>query len=78
VYFPGCAEVVLVAESLPEAQTQLTEADLARVVAETRPADRGDAVLAAVDDEPVQVLTAPLERRLQDRVQLGDRGAGGD
>jgi hypothetical protein len=31
-----------------------------------------------VNDEPVQVLTAPPERRLQDHVQLGDRGAGGD
>ena len=43
-----------------------------------RPADIGDAVLAAVDDEPVQVLTAPAERGLQDGVQLGDRGVGGD
>ena len=48
------------------------------IVAEADPADVADAVLHAVDDEPVQVLTAPAERDLQHRVQVGDRGVGGD
>jgi len=31
-----------------------------------------------VDDEPVQVLTAPPERGLQHDVQVGDRGVASD
>jgi hypothetical protein len=74
---PGGEVVVFVTEPLTEAKPQLTELDLAGVVAETRASDIGDAVLGAVDDEAVQVFTAPAEHRLQDRVQLGDRGVGG-
>ena len=74
---PGAEIGVSVTEPLAEAKSQLTEPDLPRVVAESFPSGIGDAVLAAVDDKAVQVLTAPTEHRLQDRVQLGDRGVGG-
>jgi hypothetical protein len=44
------------------------------IVAEADTADVADAVLHAVDDEPVQVLAVPAERGLHDGVQTGDRG----
>src|ERR1700712_1432557 len=42
-----------------------------------RPTEVFNAVLGAMDDEPVEVLITPPERGLQDRVQLGDAGGGG-
>jgi hypothetical protein len=43
-------------------------------VAEALATDVGDAVLGAVDDEAMQVLTAPAEHGLHDGVQTGERG----
>jgi hypothetical protein len=77
VHVPGSGKVVLVDEPLALSQAQVGEANLPGVVAEARPAEVGDAVLGAADDEPVQVLAAPAERGLHDGVQPGDRGAGG-
>ena len=48
------------------------------IVAEADTADVADAVLHAVDDEPVQVLAVPAERGLHHVVQTGDGGVGPD
>ena len=48
------------------------------IVAEVDTADVADAVLHAVDDEPVQVLAVPAERGLHHGVQAGDGGVGSD
>ena len=52
--------------------------DLVGIVAEADTAGVADAVLDAVDDEPVQVLAVPAERGLHDGVQTRDRGVGPD
>jgi hypothetical protein len=48
------------------------------IVTEADTADVADAVLATLDDEPMQVAARPAERDLQHRVQTGDRGVGPD
>ena len=47
------------------------------VVAEAAAAGVADAVLDAVDHEPVQVLTVPAESDLQHGVHVGDAGVAG-
>ena len=74
---PPGEEVVLVGEPLAAPQPELAEADLAGVAAEACRAGPPQPVLHRVDGEPVQVLVAPPERRLQDLVQAGDGGLGG-
>jgi len=77
IHSPGGREVVLVSEPFALTQPKAGEADLPGVITEARPAEVGDAVLGAADDEPVQVLAGPPERGLHDGVQPGDSGAGG-
>lgn len=48
------------------------------LIPEPRSADVSDAVLGAVNDEPVQVLAVPAEGDLQHRVRVGDRDVGGN
>ena len=52
--------------------------NLVGIVAEADTADVADAVLATLDDEPMQVSARPTERDLQHRVQTGDGGVGPD
>ena len=74
VVAPAVDEVVVVDEPFPDAQAEAGQRDPPGVVAETDTAGVGDAVLAAVDDEAVQVLVGPAEGGLQDRVQVGNCG----
>ena len=59
-------------------QTQVGEKDPVGVVAEADAAGVADAVLDAVDHEPVQVLTVPAEDDLQHGVHVGVAGVAGD
>ena len=43
------------------------------IVTEADPAVMLDAVFTAVDDDAVQVLIAPAQRKLKDGVEIGDR-----
>jgi len=75
---PAIGEVVLVHNPLADAQTKINLPHLARVIAKADATTVADAVLAAVDDEAVQVLVAPAQSRLQRRVQIGDGRIAGD
>ena len=73
---PAVGEAVVVTEPFGRAQTQLTQSNRAGVITEPGATRVDDAVLAALDHEPMQMLTAPPERGLQDGAQPGDRGVG--
>jgi hypothetical protein len=75
---PAIEEVVLVQESFADAQAEVGKLDLIGVVTEPETARVGDAVLAPVDDEAVQVLVAPTQGELEGAVEVGDRGVAAD
>src|SRR5262245_55033991 len=52
---PGDVEVVLIEEALAAPQTEIGQADLIGIVGKADPAEVGDAVVLAVDDELVEV-----------------------
>jgi len=64
VMLPAVGEVILVQEALTDAQAKVGQAYVSGIVTEADSAVMPDAVLAAVDDEAVQVLIAPAEDEL--------------
>ena len=66
-------KVVLVAKPLPWPKTQILQAHRAGVVAEPGCTHGVPAVFGAVNVEPVEVLTAPAEYRLQLSCSLTNR-----
>ena len=75
---PPGGEVVVIGESFRAPQAKIAQPNPPRVITEAGTTDIPGAVLAALDDEPVQVRTRPTEGGLQHRVQIGDRRVGGD
>ena len=70
---PAVGEVVLIQELFARSQAEVRQSHAVRIIAETDAADLADAVVLAVDHEPVQVLVTPAECQLQRGVQVGDR-----
>ena len=70
---PAVGEVVLVQETLTDAEAKVGQAYVSGIVTEANPAVMPDAILAAVDDEAVQVLIAPAQCSLKGCVEIGDR-----
>ena len=75
---PAGSEVVVVGESFGASQAKIAQPNPPRIITEAGTTDIPDAVLATLDDEPVQVRTRPTEGDLQHRVQTSDRRIGGD
>ena len=69
---PAVGEVILIEEALTDSKAKVGQAHVSRIVAEADPAVMPDAVLTAVDDEAVQVLIAPAQRKLKGGVEIGD------
>jgi hypothetical protein len=65
VVHPGVEEVVLVDETLSEAEPKAVKPNPASIVSEGEAPDVADAVLASVDHETMQVLVGPPEARLE-------------
>ena len=78
IVLPAIGEVVLVQEALPNAEAQVGQAYLARIITEGDPAEVADAVLATVNDEPVKVLVAPVQSDLQRGMQVGNGAVAAD
>ena len=72
VVLPVVGEVVLVQEALADAQPESSQPHAARVDAAVV------SVLAPLDHEAVQVLTAPAQCDLQGGMQVGDRAVAAD
>ena len=68
----------MVGESFGAPQAKIAQPNPSRIITEAGTTDIPDAVLATLDDEPVQVRTRPTEGDLQHRVQTSDRRIGGD
>src|SRR5450755_255448 len=66
---PAGGEVVVVGESFGAPQAKIAQPNPPRIITEAGTTDIPDAVLATLDDEPVQVRTRPAEGDLQHRVQ---------
>ena len=69
---PAVGEVIFVQEALTNAEAKVGQAYVSGIVTEADPAVMPDAVLAAVDDEAVQVLVGPAQDSLQSVVEIGD------
>ena len=65
IVLPAVREVVFIQETLTCAEVKVGQAYVSRVVTEANSAVMADSVLAAVDDEAVQVLIAPAEDELK-------------
>src|SRR5664279_428829 len=70
---PSGGEVVVIGESFGAPQAKIAQPNPPRVITEAGTTDIPDAVLATLDDEPVQVRARPAEGDLQHRVQTSDR-----
>jgi hypothetical protein len=72
VVLPAIGEVVLVEKSLTDTQSKVGQPYLAGIVGKANAAEVSDTVLAAVNDEAVQVLVTPGQSRLQGGMQVGE------
>ena len=75
---PAGGEVVVVGESFGAPQAKIAQPNAPRIITEAGTTDVAGAVLATLDDEPVQVRARPAVGDLQHRVQTSDRRVGGD
>src|SRR6266508_3803689 len=71
---PEIAEVILVGKTLVRAEVKIGETHLPGIIREGDPADVGDTVGFAVDDEAVEVGVGPAKGELDDVVEIGDPG----
>jgi len=65
VMAPSGGEVIVVGESFRGPQAKIAQPNPPRIITEAGTTGVADAVLASVDDEPVQVVAVPAERDLQ-------------
>ncbi len=70
---PPDTEVVVVDEALGDPQPQVEQAHLAQVLVAV-----GGVVVGALDHEAMQVLAGPSESDLENVVEPGQGGVGGD
>jgi hypothetical protein len=70
---PGVAEVVFVPESFVDTKAKVGEADLLCIGREADAADLADAVIPAMDVEPMEMRIRPAKRNLKRVVKIGDR-----
>lgn len=75
---PAVGEVVLIAKALSFPQAEAAEGDFVRVVEEGRATDVGDAVLASVDHEAMEVFDGPAQGELEGGMQIGDPAVAAD
>jgi hypothetical protein len=72
---PASREVVLIEEALGGTESELCQPHCRSVLVKARPADIGDAVIAAMNAKAVQVIVVPAHEQLDDPVQVRDRQA---
>src|ERR1035438_1933615 len=70
---PSVAEVVFVTEPFVDAKAEVGEADSFCIGREANTADLADAVIPAVDVEPMEMRIRPAKRNLERVVKIGDR-----
>src|SRR6266508_1810222 len=71
---PEIAEVIFVGKTLVRAEVKTGETHLLGIIREGDPADVGNTVGFAVDDEAVDVRVGPAKSALDDLVEIGDPG----
>ena len=78
VVLPAISEVILVEEALADAQSEINQPYLARIVSEADPAVMVDAVLTTVNGEAIEMLVCPTQADLERRVQVRDAAIAAD
>jgi hypothetical protein len=75
---PGVAEVILVDEPLVGSELEVIEPDRVGIVGERESPHPADAIVAAVDAEPVEMEVTPAEGNLEHVMELGEGAVAAD
>ncbi len=75
---PRIAQVILVEEPFVEAELEVGESDLARILGKRNSTDSADAIVASVDAEAVELGVGPAEGDLEDMMEGGQRAVAAD